>query len=456
MTAAGQRVDVPGADRAGVLGMVVALEMQARQQETTEALRFFAVNETRKVAAYRQAFLFEADGGPATIRAVSSLSMVERDAPMVRGFEAILTRFLAKEDASSRKPRYFLLDAFAGDDGAAREYPFRHLCWVPMPRRSGISGGLLLAREMPWRAPDMAVLEALADAYGHAFDALRGRSGWWPPGRRRVRRRALGFAAVAVVLAGFIPVSLTALAPAEVIAANPAIVTAPVDGVIAELPVEPNSKVGETDIVLSFVDTKLRNDAEIAARNVTVADTKYRKAVQGAFGSARENRDVAVAQAALEVRKAEAVFAHDMLARATVRAGRAGLLLYSSKSDWIGRPVSTGERIMEIADPRDVEVRIDLPITDVVTATENGRAVVYLDSDPLHPIETVLYRVAYQASVTGDGQHAFRLFARVKGDRGTEPRIGTRGTAQVYGQRVSLFFYLFRRPITAARQKLGV
>ena len=282
------------------------------------------------------------------------------------------------------------------------------------------------------------------------------RGGWWRWGGRRVRRRGLGIAAVAVVLAGFFPVPLTALAPVEVIAANATIVTAPVDGVIAEIPVEPNSRVGDTDVILTFVDTKLRNDAEVAARNVTVADAKYRKAVQGAFGSARDNRDVAVAQAELEVRKAEAVFAQDMLARATVRSGRTGLLLYSAKSDWVGRPVATGERIMEIADPRDVEARIDLPVTDVVTAKEGGRAVIYLDSDPLHPIEAVLYRVAYQASLTGDGQHAFRLFARMKHAGGVEPRIGTRGTAQVYGERVSLFFYLFRRPITAARQKLGV
>jgi hypothetical protein len=36
------------------------------------------------------------------------------------------------------------------------------------------------------------------------------------------------------------------------------------------------------------------------------------------------------------------------------------------------------------------------------------------------------------------------------------PRIGHRGTAQLIGEWVPLGFYLFRRPIAAARQYLGM
>ena len=92
----------------------------------------------------------------------------------------------------------------------------------------------------------------------------------------------------------------------------------------------------------------------------------------------------------------------------------------------------------------------------MIAAKDGARVVVYLDSDPLAPIEATLVRASYQASVTGEGQYAFRLFARLAVDGDRLPRIGTRGTAQVYGERVSLFFYLFRRPITAIRQRLGV
>ena len=36
------------------------------------------------------------------------------------------------------------------------------------------------------------------------------------------------------------------------------------------------------------------------------------------------------------------------------------------------------------------------------------------------------------------------------------PRIGLRGTARVYGPRTTMFYFLFRRPITAMRQLIGV
>ena len=440
-----------------MLGTALALEMQARQQSSAEALRFFAVNETRKACPYRQAFLVEDTGGRPRLAAISSVSSVDRDAPLVRTFERVAARFLDRREGDARKARHFLLDAFAEDDDATRDYPFKHLCWLPLPRRStpAAADALLLARDTPWHQHELAVLEALGDAYGHAFDALRSRSRVWPV--TRARRALVGLAVVAALaLAGLIPVRLTALAPAEVVAANPVVVSAPVDGVIADLPIQPSAQVAEGDLILTFVDTKFRNDAEVTARNVVVAEAKHRRAVQGAFGSARDSREVAIAQAELDVRKAEAAYARDLLERSRVRAGAAGLLLYSSRSDWIGRPVTTGERIMEIADPRKLEVRVDLPVSDVIAAKDGARVVVYLDSDPLAPIEATLVRASYQASVTGEGQYAFRLFARLAVDGDRLPRIGTRGTAQVYGERVSLFFYLFRRPITAIRQRLGV
>ena len=35
-------------------------------------------------------------------------------------------------------------------------------------------------------------------------------------------------------------------------------------------------------------------------------------------------------------------------------------------------------------------------------------------------------------------------------------RIGLQGSAKIYGSKVSLFFYLFRRPISALRQFTGL
>jgi len=52
------------------------------------------------------------------------------------------------------------------------------------------------------------------------------------------------------------------------------------------------------------------------------------------------------------------------------------------------------------------------------------------------------------------GVLSYRLKASF-GDGQPPPRIGLKGTAKVYGQRVSLFYFLMRRPLAAVRQVVG-
>jgi hypothetical protein len=38
----------------------------------------------------------------------------------------------------------------------------------------------------------------------------------------------------------------------------------------------------------------------------------------------------------------------------------------------------------------------------------------------------------------------------------TAPRIGSRGVAKIYGKHIVLGLYLFRKPLSAVRQMLGI
>ena len=73
------------------------------------------------------------------------------------------------------------------------------------------------------------------------------------------------------VIAGFIPVPMSALAPAEVVARDPALVAAPIDGVIADI-LQPAGALVEKDAPLViFADVNLRNTFELAKRSKAVA-----------------------------------------------------------------------------------------------------------------------------------------------------------------------------------------
>ena len=248
---------------------------------------------------------------------------------------------------------------------------------------------------------------------------------------------------------------LTALAPAEIVAAHPNVVAAPIDGVIKDILVPPGAQVAEGTPLVTFVDTKLHNDAEVSARAKSVAEAKYFKALQSAISTQKEVQDLSIAKSELAVAEAELTYAQNMLSHAEIRAPKAGLVIYSAKSDWIGKPVAVGERVIDIADTSQVEIKIDLPVSDAIALQEGGPVKLFLDGDPLHPVEAVIDRVAYRPSTTPDHQLILRSFGRFK--EGTTPlRIGLRGTARLTGEKVSLAFYLFRRPFALLRQKVGI
>ena len=73
------------------LSILLQLEAMARAAESPKALQFIAVNETRRLVAYRQAYLFQASGiSDYRLEAASSIAVIERDAPFVRWLERVI------------------------------------------------------------------------------------------------------------------------------------------------------------------------------------------------------------------------------------------------------------------------------------------------------------------------------------------------------------------------------
>ena len=89
--------------------------------------------------------------------------------------------------------------------------------------------------------------------------------------------------AIATLGALAIPVPMSTLAPAKIVAKDPLIVSAPIDGVIAEILVLPNTVVSEGQVLFKYEDTTFRSEYDVAERNLDVAMAQYRRAAQGSF-----------------------------------------------------------------------------------------------------------------------------------------------------------------------------
>ena len=276
------RVSPVEASNTHALEMLLTLEAEARQFNTAKELIFFITNETRKILSFRQAFCVQLKGDNAceTV-AVSGLANVERNAPLIASLESGLKQL--RTDNILKTPCSFeIRDLWANSSIDLEQYPFPHLLWMPFSKRDGVVfSGLLMARETPWSERDISVTTRLSSTYAHAWCALvSAKSLFFATANRKPWMLGAAFIAL---LALFIPIPMSTLAPVEVVSREPIMVAAPIEGVIETIKIEPNTPVKAGDVLLSFQNTTLKNKFDIAERAVQVARAKELKATQSAF-----------------------------------------------------------------------------------------------------------------------------------------------------------------------------
>ncbi len=450
--------DVKAADgRSGLLALL-KVEQDARDCASVRDLTFLMANETRKLTRARQIFVLMP--GPTKslhVKAISSLSVVDRNAPVVSLIEGVVQKAAAELpglDSAGILPLHV-----AGQQTSGSEtYPFHHLYWMPLKHGGKTAvGGLVLAREDSWADQDVLVAQRLASTYAHAWTALEGRRRGLTTAARSISRRQLAAGAAVLVALMFVKVPLSALAPVEIVAREPFVVAAPIDGVIDTIAVDPNEPVKPGDLLVKLNDTALRNRFEVANRDADVSAARLKQAHRSAFNDTQGMHEIGIARAELEMKVAERDFAKALLDKTEIHAKRSGMAVYADKRELIGRPVAVGERILEVADPDAVEARISLPVADAITLSPGARVKLFLDSDPLTPWTAAVKRADYKAKVGDSDIVSFRVVATLDADESRPvPRLGVRGTAQISGQDVPLWLYLFRRPLTAVRQWTGL
>lgn len=436
-----------------IANALLNLEREARKAATEAELGFLMVNGSRVAVQYRQALLL-LRSGPDKYRviSVSSLSAIDRNSTFIRWVERLAKEKLAGDNVG----KVLSFDAkreAAGSDLDASSYPFSQIAMVPLQLRDGtVFGHLMFTREAPWEETSLVAAARLCETYSHAWEALTG------PTRvkKKLQSRSKLFAGigVAMLLAGFFPVPLSVLAPAEVTASDPFVVAAPIDGTVENVGVDPNSFVKKGQLLFTYNDTELRNRLKLAGQAVSVAEARYQQSLRTSFADVSAKRELSIAQSELALKASEYDYAKDLLDKSQVRAKRSGLVIFADKESWTGRPVATGERIMRIADPAKVELKVDLPVADSIVLQNEASIQLYLDSAPLSAIGATVTRASFHARPDGDGVLSYRVAAKFDHSQQT-PRIGLRGTAKVYGESVSLAYFVFRKPISAIRQWTG-
>lgn len=436
---------------------LASLVGKARQAQTTQELLFVMANDTFLLLPYRSALVFSA-GARLQLVCASGLAFIDRHgaygAWAEKVVECLRPRLAAQRVFRVQDVPEHLAPAWA-------EYWPEQVHLHAVPGRHGELAWVLYLTDHVWPESADGLLATLHQVHGVCLQSLQDRrrrfgvfrrQGGQAPGQ--AARKWVWAGVALTLLAMALPVRQFVIAPAEIVSLDSTTVTSPIEGIVAEMVAKPNQPVKKGDVLVRLDDTAIRNRLESARQALTVARADFMAGAHRAFAAQDRNTDAGVLKGRIQERQAEVAFLSEQLAMLDIRAGRDGAAVYGQANDWVGRPVSAGQRIMELANESKLGVNIWVPVADAINLERGAPLQVLLYADPLQPLQAHIEEASYHALKSPDGVAAFRVRASLAPE--TQPRLGLRGSAKISGESVSLGYFIFRRPLSVARQWLGV
>lgn len=446
---------------------VLLLERQVRKKSAHKnEIGFHITNDTFRLLPYGQCYLWSLKLDKVRVTHASGVSHVDNDSPFIQWFAGFIKRIIRDPDFQKGSDQVWAtvhdlsrMDYSPDDQERWGEWLREHavivLFWSPGGQ---CFGGLWFDRETPFQEPDKMLLVQVTDAYAHAlYMAHKLEEQTWSEKMKTVfwgtnLRRALVL--VFAVIALF-PVRLSATAPSEVVPQNPYIISAPVSAVVEDILVEPNQFVQKDDVLVTFEDTEIKSQIDVAEKEVQILRTELSQASRQAFSEDRSKAQLALLKAQIETKRAEIYHLEQRLDLMSIKAPLAGQAVFADASEMRGQPMRTWQRLMLLAKPQDSELLIRIPVENMVQLNRDVLVRAFLNIAPLKQYRAKIHFVSYHASADPDGLMTYKVKARFV-NIGERPVIGLQGTAKVYGNYTILAYQILRRPLAWVRKTLGL
>ena len=429
----------------------IQFEREIRAASNIAGLGFIACNYLRKLIDYDVALLLLAKNGmKQKVNNISGVSDFDPRSPLVNVCELLCNHREVPVD----NVRVHLGDTLP--DNVAQRFNDIQLSQLATVGLVESDATLVLTREKPWQKHELQLLQQVGEVLGHAISAFSAKQK-----NSLVKKLLPGvkpdwrWAVCAIALLSVVPVPQSIIANAEVTARSPDVVAAGLNGVIEEILVRPNETVSKGQVLIRFDDTDLTHRKNTLQQELALAEERLRKAKQKTLNSTAERSEFAELASQIELKQLELNYVNESIARLELRADTDGVALYSRQQDWMGRSVATGEKIMEIASANDNQFEIWVAANDSIDLGEGGKIKFFPDARPLQSVTGSVDSVGFFASRADTEEFAYRVVAEPS-DNEKSLRLGMKGTARLYGDKVSLAYHVLRKPISAIRKNVGV
>ncbi len=332
------------------------------------------------------------------------------------------------------------------------------ILWLPLPVEGKRYYGMVFERLSPpaWDENDLKAMAPVGKIFSSSLRIFARQEPWYKKLTPRRKRVSFSVALAVLLLALFaVQVPLRIVAPCEVVASRPLAVNAPLDGVIKDMLVRPGQDVLAGEILFSYDGDVFREEVDVARKQVELARSNLERVMALAVDDRNARAEARLLDNRLSQEEVRLDSALRREERLDVTAPGAGTVVMGDPAEFSGRPVRIGEPILLLADQADQRLRIWLPQDDRIEFNPQHGVRVFLNADAGRSRRAQLDYVAAHAQAGPEGIYGFMAVAEgLVGVAGI--KLGLRGTAVLYGEDVSLGYWLARKPLAAVRRFLGI
>lgn len=318
---------------------------------------------------------------------------------------------------------------------------------------------LILFSDQPYDDKDMGLFKLLVRSYQQIFKLIFLNSKKSLIINKTLKQRirvktVMKFAAVLLILLAFIPITPSVMAPAVIISENNWLINAPINGIVNKITVEPNSHVKKGQTLFEYDSLDTDNNLKIKEQELSKLEATHNQAKVVGFDDREARGKVVRLEAEIAEKKQEIHYAKQQVGLGTVKAPADGIILFKNKNDLLGRPVKIGDTVMNLANPKTIQVEGWLDVTDNINLEKNISAYYYSNKSPFDSVDVKIKYHSYEAYITPQRNIAYRVLASFASndDNDGDLTIGDHGQIKIYSsEKMFAGLYVIQKPLAKFR-----
>ncbi|MCK9275888.1 MAG: efflux RND transporter periplasmic adaptor subunit [Syntrophales bacterium] len=223
-------------------------------------------------------------------------------------------------------------------------------------------------------------------------------------------------------------------------------ISAPYDGLIAEVMVQEGNEIAQGDPLLK-IDTRelILKEAQESAKMISFAREIEKNRAKEAFA------DMQIAQSKLNETKAELEKVRYYIERADMKAQFDGILVEGDKQKLLGSPVSKGDILLKIAKIDAIYASIKVSEKDIDLIKEGAKGELILVSKPEDVFDITLEKIIPMAEVDQREGNVFVVKAEIENNMQPWWRPGMSGIAKIDAGEKKIIWILTHRLVDFLR-----